>query len=128
MIKAGLDFGNSKISCVVADYKNSTNIDLCILGMNFESEKKILIKYEPFLKNGGKFMIVDVRTYNIIPRKMKTYLNLFEQYALPIQRRHLGDPLGYITSIIEIGLQRKELQKLLIGEIRKILKFYENTF
>ena len=31
MIKAGLDFGNSKISCVVADYKNSTNIDILSL-------------------------------------------------------------------------------------------------
>ena len=46
-------------------------------------------------------MIVDVRTYNIIPRKMKTYLNLFEQYALPIQRRHIGDPLGYF--VVEHG-------------------------
>ena len=26
MIKAGLDIGNSKISCIVADYKNSENI------------------------------------------------------------------------------------------------------
>ena len=28
MIKAGLDIGNSKISCVVADYKNSENINV----------------------------------------------------------------------------------------------------
>ena len=27
MIKAGLDIGNSKISCVIADYKNSENIN-----------------------------------------------------------------------------------------------------
>ena len=38
---------------------------------------------------------------DIVPRKMKTYLSLFEQYALPIQRRHLGDPLGYF--IVEHG-------------------------
>ena len=31
MIKAGLDFGNSKISCIVADYKKSTNIDILSL-------------------------------------------------------------------------------------------------
>ena len=42
-------------------------------------------------------MIVDVRTYNIVPRKMKTYLALFEEHALPIQRRHIGDPLGYFV-------------------------------
>ena len=41
-------------------------------------------------------MIVDVRTYNIVPRKMKTYLALFEEFALPILRRHIGDPLARI--------------------------------
>lgn len=46
-------------------------------------------------------MIVDVRTYNIVPRKMKTYLALFEEFALPIQRRHIGDPLGYF--LVEHG-------------------------
>ncbi len=46
-------------------------------------------------------MIIDVRTYNIVPRKMKTYLALFEEYALPIQRRHIGDPLGYF--VVEHG-------------------------
>ena len=46
-------------------------------------------------------MIVDVRTYNIAPRKMKTYLALFEEFALPIQRRHIGDPLGYF--LVEHG-------------------------
>ncbi len=42
-------------------------------------------------------MIVDVRTYNIVPRKMGTYLHLFETFALPILRKHVGDPLGYFT-------------------------------
>ena len=28
MIKAGLDIGNSKISCVIADYKNTENINI----------------------------------------------------------------------------------------------------
>ena len=31
MIKAGLDIGNSKISCIVADYKNSENIKILSL-------------------------------------------------------------------------------------------------
>ena len=39
-------------------------------------------------------MIVDVRTYNIVPRKMPRYLELFETYALPVQLRHIGAPLG----------------------------------
>mgnify|MGYP001499967292 CR=1 FL=1 len=28
MIKAGLDIGNSKISCVIADYKNNEKINI----------------------------------------------------------------------------------------------------
>mgnify|MGYP003329228305 CR=1 FL=1 len=31
MIKAGLDIGNSKISCVVADYKNADEINVLSL-------------------------------------------------------------------------------------------------
>ena len=46
-------------------------------------------------------MIVDIRTYNIIPRKMKTYLSLFEKFALPIQRKYFGNPLGYF--LVEHG-------------------------
>ena len=46
-------------------------------------------------------MIVDVRTYNIVPRKMGEYLQLFEARALPVLRRHLGDPLGYF--VVEHG-------------------------
>ena len=46
-------------------------------------------------------MIVDMRTYAIVPRKMKAYLALFEDLALPIQRRHIGNPLGYF--VVEHG-------------------------
>ena len=44
-------------------------------------------------------MIVDIRTYNIVPRKMAEYLTLFEEHALPVQRRHIGDPLAYFQTI-----------------------------
>lgn len=46
-------------------------------------------------------MIVDIRTYNIVPRKMKTYLSLMEEFALPILRHYLGEPLGYF--VVEHG-------------------------
>ena len=35
MIKAGLDIGNSKISCVIADYKNIDNINTRYLVKRF---------------------------------------------------------------------------------------------
>ena len=43
------------------------------------------------------------------------------------KRYDLGDPLGYLTSILEIGLQKKELKQSLLGEIRKLLALYENS-
>lgn len=43
-------------------------------------------------------MIVDIRTYNIVPRKMATYLAVFEEYALPVQQKYLGDPLAYFQT------------------------------
>ena len=46
-------------------------------------------------------MIVDVRTYDIVHRKMNTYLSLFEEYALPVLRDYIGEPLGYF--VVEHG-------------------------
>lgn len=45
-------------------------------------------------------MIVDVRTYTLIPRKMATYLQLFESHALPVMRRHNLELMGYYVSQI----------------------------
>ena len=46
-------------------------------------------------------MIVDVRTYDIVPRQMKAYLALFEEYALPVMRQYIGEPIGYF--VVEHG-------------------------
>ncbi len=52
MIKAGLDIGNSKISCVVADHKNSENINI----LSIESipttniKKNTILNYENLLE------------------------------------------------------------------------------
>ena len=45
-------------------------------------------------------MIVDVRTYTLIPRKMAKYLDLFEKHALPVMQRHGLELLGYYLSQI----------------------------
>ena len=48
MIKAGLDIGNSKISCIVADYKNTENLKiLSLISVPTSNIKKnIIINYE----------------------------------------------------------------------------------
>jgi hypothetical protein len=49
---------------------------------------------------GAVQMIVDVRTYTLIPRKMAKYLDLFEKHALPVMQRHGLELMGYYVSQI----------------------------
>ena len=45
-------------------------------------------------------MIVEQRTYTVHHGTMATYLERYERYGLPVQRRHLGPLLGfYVTEI-----------------------------
>ncbi len=48
-------------------------------------------------------MIIDHRTYNIKPERIKEYLNIFETEALPLQLKYLNYYLGYYVT--EIGPQ-----------------------
>ena len=50
-------------------------------------------------------MIVDMRTYTMVPGRLKPFLELYEAEALPIQIRHLGKLIGYFTT--EIGTQNQ---------------------
>ena len=43
-------------------------------------------------------MIVDVRTYTLVPRKLAKYVELFETHALPVMQRHGLELMGYYTS------------------------------
>jgi hypothetical protein len=45
-------------------------------------------------------MIVNVRTYTLVPRMMPKYLKLFEEIALPATQRHGMELMGYYTSVI----------------------------
>ncbi len=46
-------------------------------------------------------MIIDLRTYTMVPGRLKAFLELYEREGLPVQRLHQGDPVGYFTT--EIG-------------------------
>ncbi|MEM9357393.1 MAG: NIPSNAP family protein [Pseudomonadota bacterium] len=45
-------------------------------------------------------MIVNIRTYTLLPRKMPTYLKLFEEFGLPAMQRHGLELMGYYTSVV----------------------------
>lgn len=50
-------------------------------------------------------MIVDIRTYTAFPGKLPAWLKLYEAEGFPIQKKHLGDPIGFFTS--EVGVQNQ---------------------
>ena len=41
-------------------------------------------------------------------------------------RYDLGDPLGFLTSALQIGLQRAEFKETLLNEMRKLLELHDN--
>lgn len=47
-------------------------------------------------------MIVDHRTYTLIPGKLPAFLKLYEEKGLPTQTKHLGAPIGWYVSM-DIG-------------------------
>jgi NIPSNAP len=53
----------------------------------------------------GENVIVDLRTYTVVPGRLKAFLEMYETEGLPIQLRHLGKPIGYFTT--EIGTQNQ---------------------
>lgn len=47
---------------------------------------------------GAPLALVDHRIYNIAPRKMSAFLDVFDRMAMPILLECLGRPLGMYTS------------------------------
>ena len=43
-------------------------------------------------------MIVDVRTYTMVPGRLGAWLALYEAEGMPIHVRHLGQPIGVFTT------------------------------
>jgi hypothetical protein len=44
--------------------------------------------------------VIDLRIYTIRPRGMPKYLQPFEELALPLARKHFGEPIGYYVTQI----------------------------
>lgn len=46
-------------------------------------------------------MYIDHRTYTLVPLKLGKWLDLYEEYALPVQKKYLGNLIGFFQT--EIG-------------------------
>jgi hypothetical protein len=54
------------------------------------------------LKRGRATLIIDHRTYTLIPGKLPGFLKFYEEVGFPIQTKYLGDPIGWYVSM-DIG-------------------------
>ena len=43
-------------------------------------------------------MLVDMRTYNVKPGTLGKQMKLYEEHGWETQRKHLGDPLAFMTT------------------------------
>jgi hypothetical protein len=50
------------------------------------------------LKSGGIPVLLDVRTYHVKPNTMKPHMDLYAEHGFPVQKKHLGEPLAYLTT------------------------------
>jgi hypothetical protein len=49
----------------------------------------------------GAGVIVDLRTYTMVPGRLQRFLELYEAEGFPVQKRHQGEPIAYFVT--EIG-------------------------
>ena len=114
MIKAGLDIGNSKISCIVADYKNQKKINILSLVSLPSSniKKNIILNYSSLLEQ-IKLLIIEAE------KQSQTKLN-----SLNLNFSLLNSSSHYYDSEIQINNERiseLHLKKLLINLTSLIL-------
>lgn len=43
-------------------------------------------------------MVIDLRTYTMVPGRLGDWLKLYEAEGMPIHVRHLGQPIGVFTT------------------------------
>ena len=43
-------------------------------------------------------MLMDVRTYTVRAGTLRAHLKIYEEHGFAVQKRHLGEPLAYLTT------------------------------
>ena len=115
MIKAGLDIGNSKISCVVADYKNADNIKILSLlsvpTTNFK--KNVVLNYDNLFEQIKKLILET-------EKQSQTKLN-----SINLNFSLLNSSSHYYNS--EINLNNEKISELHINKIINKSEFFDTS-
>ena len=106
MIKAGLDIGNSKISCVVADYKNSENINVLSISSipTNNIKKNVILNHKSLLEQIQSLIIEN-------EKKSQTKIN-----SINLNFSLINSSSNYYSS--EIQLKNEKVSEL---HFRKII-------
>ncbi len=114
MIKAGLDIGNSKISFVIADYKNTENINILSIASvpNNNIKKNIILNFEN-LHDQIKSLIIEAE------KQSQTKLN-----SINLNLSLLNSNSHYYNS--EIGLKNERISELHLKKIINQSEYFNN--
>ena len=114
MIKAGLDIGNSKLSCVVADYKNPENINILSIASvpNNNIKKNIILNFEN-LHDQIKSLVIDAE------KQSQTKLN-----SINLNLSLLNSNSHYYNSAIE--LKNEKISELHLKKIINQSEYFNN--
>jgi len=114
MIKAGLDIGNSKISCVIADYKNTENINLLSIASvpNNNIKKNIILNFEN-LHDQIKSLVIESE------KQSQTKLN-----SINLNLSLLNSNSHYYNS--EIELKNERISELHLKKIINQSEYFNN--
>ena len=114
MIKAGLDIGNSKISCVIADYKNTENINILSIASvpNNNIKKNIILNFEN-LHDQIKSLVIEAE------KQSQTKLN-----SINLNLSLLNSNSHYYSS--EIELKNERISELHLKKIINQSEYFNN--
>ena len=114
MIKAGLDIGNSKISCIIADYKNTENVNiLSIVSVpNNNIKKNIILNFEN-LHDQIKTLVIDAE------KQSQTKLN-----SINLNLSLLNSNSHYYKSAIK--LKNEKISELHLKKIINQSEYFNN--
>ncbi len=114
MIKAGLDIGNSKISCVIADYKNTENINILSIASvpNNNIKKNIILNFEN-LHDQIKSLVIEAE------KQSQTKLN-----SINLNLSLLNSHSHYYNS--EIELKNERISELHLKKIINQSEYFNN--
>jgi len=114
MIKAGLDIGNSKISCVIADYKNTENVNILSIASvpNNNIKKNIILNFEN-LYNQIKSLVTEAE------KQSQTKLN-----SINLNLSLVNSNSHYYDS--EIELKNERISELHLKKIINQSEYFNN--